>query len=79
MSIAVVLMGAICCQRESSAWKSMDLAEGLINSEPDSAFTILNSISAETLSNKKEKARYALLKSMALDKNYVDTTVFYIL
>lgn len=57
----------------------MDLAEGLINSKPDSALTILNSISLESLNGKKEKARYALLKSMAFDKNYVDTTVFDVL
>ncbi|MDE6511230.1 MAG: hypothetical protein K2L00_03945, partial [Muribaculaceae bacterium] len=31
------------------------------------------------LKGKRERARYALLKSMALDKNYVDTTAFDIL
>lgn len=41
--------------------------------------TILEGIDPETLSNNEETARYALLKSIALDKNYIDTTVFDVL
>lgn len=43
---------------------------------PDSAYMLLNGIDKETLSTKKEKARYALLMSMALDRNYIETTSF---
>ena len=57
----------------------MDRAESLMESAPDSAMTILDSISLGALSSQKDKARYALLKSMALDKNYIDTTTFGIL
>ncbi|MDE6480602.1 MAG: hypothetical protein K2L45_10060 [Muribaculaceae bacterium] len=57
----------------------LDLAELLMESHPDSALSIINSISANDITKKSEKARFALLKSMALDKNYVDTTTFDIL
>lgn len=50
-----------------------------MDSRPDSALYILNSVNVETLDGKRNKARYALLKSMALDKNYVDTTNFDVL
>lgn len=45
-------------------------------SSPDSALSILEDINPETIGGARNKARYALLKSMALDKNYVDTTAF---
>lgn len=57
----------------------MDKAESLMVSKPDSALMILDSITPEMLSGKRVKARYALLKSMALDKNYIDTTSFDVL
>lgn len=49
-----------------------------MNTKPDSALTILNSIHASGFKG-KDAARYALLKSMALDKNCIDTTTFDIL
>lgn len=50
----------------------MDLAESLLQQNPDSALTVLKSINPQTLSSKKESARYALLMSAALDKNRID-------
>ncbi len=77
--LTVALLNAVCCQRKSESWDKMNMAEEVINSKPDSALSLLNSISEEALSSKNEKARYALLKSMALDKNFVDTTAFDVL
>jgi len=57
----------------------MDKAEDLMNSRPDSALAILSTIDKYRLGDEEEKARYALLKSMALDKNYIDTTSFDVL
>lgn len=74
-----ILVGITCCDRNSAAHEKMDLAEELMLSAPDSSLSILDSISLETLHSEKDRARYALLKSMALDKNYIDTTVFDIL
>jgi len=43
-----------------------------MNDNPESSLNLLKSIDKESLSTRKEKARYALLYSMALDKNYID-------
>ena len=48
-------------------------------SAPDSSLLIIDHIPTENLSDTEQKARYALLKSMALDKNYIDTTTFDVL
>lgn len=77
--MSVVLLAAVGCDRHSGASEKMNLAESLMDSRPDSALDILNSVNVETLDGKRNKARYALLKSMALDKNYVDTTNFDVL
>lgn len=50
-----------------------------MNQHPDSALAILQGIDRSSLSSDKWKARYALLMSQALDKNYIDTTTFDIL
>lgn len=67
------------CDHKTSAWGTMDRAESLMNSRPDSAYSILSSIDKNKLGDDEEKARYALLMSMALDKNYIDTTTFDVL
>lgn len=66
----------ISCGRKTTAWDTMDRAENLMSSFPDSALVVLSSINKEKLGDDEEKARYALLMSMALDKNYIDTTSF---
>ena len=70
---AILLAGCLSSPKENAC---MDRAESLMESAPDSAMTILDSISLGSLSSQKDKARYALLKSMALDKNYIDATSF---
>jgi hypothetical protein len=69
----------IGCGHKTKAWNTMDKAEELMNSRPDSALTVLSSIEKTSLGDDEEKARYALLMSMALDKNYIDTTSFDVL
>lgn len=69
----------IGCDHKTKAWDTMDKAEGLMNSRPDSALTMLSSIDKNVLGGEEEKARFALLMSMALDKNYIDTTSFDVL
>lgn len=76
MSVSVVML--VACERHASTSEQMDIAEKLMNTKPDSALTILNSIHASGFKG-KDAARYALLKSMALDKNCIDTTTFDIL
>ncbi len=54
----------------------MDQVDNIIETAPDSALTILESINVGGMAPQKEKARYAILKSMAYDKNYIDTISF---
>lgn len=74
-----IIITAVGCVGHSEVWEKLDVAESLMDSRPDSALSILNAVNVETLNGKKDKARYGLLKSMALDKNYIDTTTFDVL
>lgn len=81
-NLIVVLFSVIMlvsCERQSPTWKQMDIAESLLNTKPDSALAILEGIPAFNVKGKETSARYALLKSMALDKNCIDTTTFDVL
>lgn len=74
--IAASLTG---CRGKTQAWDTLSEAESLIESQPDSALTLLSAIDKSRLGDREERARYALLMSMALDKNYIDTTSFAVL
>ena len=81
-SLVIVLISVImlvACERHTLTWEQMDVAESLMNAKPDSALAVLEGIQASDIKGKETSARYALLKSMALDKNYIDTTTFDIL
>ena len=52
----------------------LDKAEQYMTQAPDSALMILNTINMGDIDSKSTKARYALLKAIALDKNYIDAT-----
>ena len=60
------------CRSETSV--SLDQVESLVFERPDSALSVLNSLSRKDLNNLKESARFALLKSIAFDKNYIDVS-----
>ena len=47
-------------------------AEISMNDNPEASLEVLKSIDKNLLSTRKQKAKYALLYSMALDKNYID-------
>ncbi len=80
LSLFVLLLFVfVCCRNNSLSWQRMDVAEKIMNEHPDSALVILDSINPSVLSGKEERARHALLLSMALDKNYIDTTTFDVL
>ena len=77
--IAFIAGSVFSCTYNSESEKRLTSAEALMNQHPDSALAILQGIDRSSLSSGKEKARYALLMSQALDKNYIDTTTFDIL
>lgn len=69
----VVLSAAVGCGGNGMT-ERMDRISQLMEAYPDSALAALDSIDADRLIGRKEKSRYALLYSMALDKNYIDLT-----
>ncbi len=75
-AVVSLTMALPACRRDNDAEARLDAAERLMESRPDSALLILDSIQAPTLHGESRKARFALLKSIALDKNYIDTTTF---
>lgn len=82
-SILVLMLLSLACSTISCSGtkeqETLNRAEMLMESHPDSALTILSTIDKEQLSDNRQKAKYALLMSMALDKNYIDTTSFEVL
>ena len=64
----------ICSCGNREAAKTLSDVRSYINERPDSALTVLQSMSDWSLNTRELKARYSLLYTMALDKNYIDTT-----
>lgn len=67
------------CNGHSKHWETLSQVESYIEEKPDSALVTLEQIDLSELSGKEEKAKHALLYSMALDKNFVDKTDFEVL
>lgn len=77
--LGCVMFFCVVSCAESYGDYEMSHAEDIMEEYPDSAYGILSVIDKEKISGKSEKARYALLQSMALDKNYIDKTSFEVL
>lgn len=74
-----IIITAVGCVGHSEVWEKLDVVEQLMETKPDSALVLLDRVKVSDFSSNEEVARYALLKSIALDKNYIDTTTFDIL
>ena len=59
---------------DRSVTDKLDMAEAVMQDYPDSSLDIIRSIDTLSVQNKAVWARYSLLKAIALDKNYIDTT-----
>ena len=70
--LTVVLFAFLSCQ--SSLQRDLNLAESLLQDNPDSALSCLNAIQPNRITKTKEEARYALLVSAAKDKNHIDVS-----
>ena len=69
------LITLLCfCACGTGIKNELDVIERQMAHSPDSALVQLEKISLGQLHSQGGKARYALLKSMALDKNYIDVT-----
>lgn len=60
------------CHTSSRIGDVLDQAQVLMEHQPDSALSLLKTLPADVLPNRAFKARYALLYSQALDKNFID-------
>lgn len=54
--------------------RMLDDIDTYISERPDSALAVLDSLSGTDICGREANARFALLYSMALDKNYIDLT-----
>lgn len=78
--IEVISFFMSCKRSTDDLLQIMNEAEKLMFTQPDSAFYLLETINQDEINDNNESAaRYALLKSIALDKNYIDTTEFDVL
>ena len=78
----IVIIFALClasCNQHSKHWETLTQVESFIEERPDSALAVLQRIETEELSSKEEKAKHALLSSMALYNNFVEKTDFDVL
>ena len=70
--VPIHFVAFVACDRNTEMQGLMDAAEKVVSSNADSALRILDSIPASKIRGKEARARYALLKSIVLDKNYID-------
>ena len=74
-TITVLLLLCItACQKQYPVAEKLLQAEAVMNEYPDSALNLLKGIAQPELQTPAHHARYALLYSQALDKNYIDLT-----
>ena len=79
LTIIFLVICLASCNSHSTHWDTLSQVESYIEERPDSALVVLEQIDLSELSGKEEKAKHALLYSMALDKNFVDKTDFEVL
>ncbi len=74
--VAAVLaaMTIVSCDdaRKSETFRLLEDVDSYIEARPDSALAVLEGIEKSELTSKELEAKYALLLSQALDKNYID-------
>ena len=69
----------VACGQHSKHWETLTQVESFIEKKPDSALAVLQRIETEELSSKEEKAKHALLSSIALYNNFIEKTDFDVL
>lgn len=77
--ILIAVLSLTACRQHSEHWETLAQVESYIEERPDSALVVLQDINNEVLANDEERAKHALLLSMALDKNFIDKTDFEVL
>ena len=70
--LALLLLAS--CNDPKHVTDALTRVEALMNEHPDSAWTVLNTISPDEMGQNRTRARYALLYTQAQDKTYRDET-----
>lgn len=71
MPIFLASLFSLSCDRGINV--QLDSIEESLSTDPAAAYERLMSVSSKQLRSKSTQARYALLMSLAMDKNYIDT------
>lgn len=71
---ALALISIVSCSRRTEWNRQLDDVASYIEIRPDSALTVLRAMVLDDSVDKRSRAYYSLLHSMALDKNYIDLT-----
>ena len=74
LSILTLLLAFTACSDKKAVTDVLNRAEAVMASHPDSSLTLLRTLTFDDFRKEKNRARYALLHSQALDRNYIDTT-----
>ena len=74
--VIFIFISIVSCTNNEAQDDAIRGAELLMETHPDSALALLKTIDQSSIIGKESKAKYSLLMSMALDKNYIDTTTF---
>ena len=69
--VAIIVFVSSCGSKESNL--IMDTADAVMWTRPDSALAALESIDTLNLRTKAQRARYSLMYTMALNRNWIDT------
>ena len=79
--LTILLLGLclVACNRHAEHWETITEMERIIEERPDSVLNVLQAIDTDELIGDEERAKHALLLSMALDKNVIDKTDFEVL
>ena len=72
--LLLVWVAMIACSDPKSVTDTLNRAEALMNEHPDSAWTMLNTLSSDEIGQNSPRALYALLYTQAQDKTYRDET-----
>ncbi len=74
LPICLFLLLMTGCKERPEVSATLDRAEALMESAPDSALTLLQTLDTEKFRKRNTHARHALLFTQAQDKNYIDET-----
>ena len=62
------------CKEQKDVTDTLNCAEAIMESTPDSAYALIQTLDSGAMKRRSTRARYALLYTQAQDKNYIDGT-----